>query len=54
MNRIPRNRDYYYGGYNYYSPYSSHDGYHQTGALEEGFELGLADEKSTASPLKGK
>ncbi len=21
MNRIPRNRDYYYGGYNYYAPY---------------------------------
>ncbi len=27
-NKIPRNRDYYYGGYNYYSPYSSHYSYH--------------------------
>jgi len=27
-NKIPRNRDYYYGGYNYYSPYSSHYYYH--------------------------
>ncbi len=28
-NRIPRNRDYYYGGYNYYSPYSNHYAYHK-------------------------
>ena len=27
-NKIPRSRDYYYGGYNYYSPYSSHYSYH--------------------------
>ena len=27
-NRIPRNRDSYYGGYNYYSPYSNHYSYH--------------------------
>ena len=27
-NKIPRNRDYYYGGYNYYSPYSNHYSYH--------------------------
>jgi len=27
-NRIPKNRDYYYGGYNYYSPYSNHYSYH--------------------------
>ena len=27
-NKIPRNRDYYYGGYNYYSPYSNHYTYH--------------------------
>lgn len=28
-NRIPKNRDYYYGGYNYYSPYSNHYSYHK-------------------------
>ena len=27
-NKIPRNRDYYYGGFNYYSPYSNHYSYH--------------------------
>ena len=54
MNRIPRNRDYYYGGYNYYSPYSSHNGYHQSGSIEEGFELGLGDEKRAAAQEKNK
>ena len=29
MNRIPRNRDYYYGGYKYYSPYSEDSGYYR-------------------------
>lgn len=27
LNRIPRNRSYYYGGYKYYSPYSESKGY---------------------------
>ena len=27
-NKIPKSRDYYYGGYNYYSPYSSNYSYH--------------------------
>lgn len=27
LNRIPRNRSYYYGGYKYYSPYSESSGY---------------------------
>ncbi len=27
-NKIPKSRDYYYGGYNYYSPYSNHYSYH--------------------------
>jgi len=39
MNRIPRNRDYYYGGYNYYSPYRKHDSYHQDSFLEESAEV---------------
>lgn len=26
-NKIPKSRDYYYGGYNYYSPYSNHYSY---------------------------
>jgi succinoglycan biosynthesis transport protein ExoP len=38
MNRIPRNRDYYYGGYNYYSPYTNHSGYHHSTTTEESFE----------------
>ena len=29
LNRIPRNRDYYYGGYKYYSPYSEDSGYYR-------------------------
>jgi len=37
MNRIPRNRDYYYGGYNYYSPYTNHSGYHHTSTSETDF-----------------
>jgi Mrp family chromosome partitioning ATPase len=28
LNRIPRNRNYYYGGYRYYSPYSESKGYY--------------------------
>jgi capsular exopolysaccharide synthesis family protein len=32
LNRIPRNRDYYYGGYKYYSPYNSSKGYYTTTA----------------------
>ena len=28
LNRIPRNRSYYYGGYKYYSPYNSSKGYY--------------------------
>jgi Mrp family chromosome partitioning ATPase len=28
LNRIPRNRDYYYGGYKYYSPYNESKGYY--------------------------
>jgi capsular exopolysaccharide synthesis family protein len=32
-NKIPRSRDYYYGGYNYYSPYSNHYSYHTEGLI---------------------
>ena len=32
-NKIPRSRDYYYGGYNYYSPYGSHYSYHTESAI---------------------
>ena len=28
MNRIPKNREYYYGGLKFYSPYTSQDNYH--------------------------
>ncbi len=33
-NKIPRSRDYYYGGYNYYSPYSNHYTYHSETAAQ--------------------
>jgi Mrp family chromosome partitioning ATPase len=32
-NKIPRSRDYYYGGYNYYSPYSNHYSYHSESVI---------------------
>lgn len=33
-NKIPRSRDYYYGGYNYYSPYNSnHYSYHSESVI---------------------
>ena len=32
-NKIPKSRDYYYGGYNYYSPYGSHYSYHTESAI---------------------
>lgn len=34
MNRIPRNRSYYYGGYKYYSPYNNNKGYFSSAAVE--------------------
>ena len=34
MNRIPRNRAYYYGGYKYYSPYSDNKGYFSANASD--------------------
>ncbi len=34
LNRIPRNRDYYYGGYKYYSPYRDSKGYYLKDAPE--------------------
>jgi capsular exopolysaccharide synthesis family protein len=34
LNRIPRNRSYYYGGYKYYSPYSESKGYYGSGEAE--------------------
>jgi len=36
MNRIPRNRDYYYGGYNYYAPNAQFsEKYYRTGDAKE-------------------
>ena len=32
-NKIPKSRDYYYGGYNYYSPYSNHYTYHNESTI---------------------
>jgi len=45
MNRIPRNRDYYYGGYDYYSPYSSRDKYRHSYGSEETIEVALTEHK---------
>ncbi len=42
-NRIPKSRDYYYGGYNYYSPYSNHYSY-QTETVAPNPEKGPDDE----------
>jgi len=45
MNRIPRNRGYYYGGYDYYSPYGSRDKYHHMYSTEESTEPALTEKK---------
>ncbi|MEW6285011.1 MAG: polysaccharide biosynthesis tyrosine autokinase [Chloroflexota bacterium] len=45
MNRIPRNRSYYYGGYKYFSPYNDSKGYF-TGADVELEEAAPADSSS--------
>jgi len=45
-NKIPKNRDYYYGGYNYYSPYSSHYSYSKENvSLAEEQEISQGDKK---------
>ena len=45
-NKIPKNRDYYYGGYNYYSPYSSHYSYSKENvSLAEEQEIRQGDKK---------
>lgn len=36
VNRIPKNRGYYYGGYNYYSPYQSKSYHYYSGSTSEG------------------
>jgi len=46
-NKIPKNRDYYYGGYNYYSPYSSHYSYSKENvSLAEEQEIRKGDKKT--------
>jgi Mrp family chromosome partitioning ATPase len=45
-NKIPRNRDYYYGGYNYYSPYSNHYSYH-TESIVPNSEIDMDSKKVT-------
>jgi capsular exopolysaccharide synthesis family protein len=44
LNRIPRNRSYYYGGYKYYSPYSESKGYYAAAEPESGKVSAKADE----------
>jgi capsular exopolysaccharide synthesis family protein len=48
LNRIPRNRSYYYGGYKYYSPYGTDKGYYSGNIAEPA--KGLMEEGETASP----
>lgn len=53
LNRIPRNRSYYYGGYKYYSPYSESKGYFSGNSSdllenEESDRLPLAETPQTA------
>ncbi len=38
LNRIPRNRDYYYGGYHYYSPYASSSTYHNDEIVTDDYQ----------------
>ena len=38
FNRIPRNRNHYYGGYRYYSPYYYSEGYYQKASKDAGLE----------------
>jgi capsular exopolysaccharide synthesis family protein len=45
-NKITRNRDYYYGGYNYYSPYSNHYSYH-TESIVPNSEIDMDSKKVT-------
>ncbi len=45
-NKIPKNRNYYYGGYNYYSPYSSHYSYSKdSDSLAQEQEIRQGDKK---------
>lgn len=44
LNRIPRNRSYYYGGYKYYSPYSASKGYYAAADPEPVKDSGKAVE----------
>ena len=52
-NKIPKNRDYYYGGYNYYSPYSSHYSYSKENAsLAEEQEIRQENKKPLGETKK--
>ncbi|HLF80136.1 MAG TPA: CpsD/CapB family tyrosine-protein kinase, partial [Anaerolineales bacterium] len=50
INRIPRNRGYYYGGYRYYSPYSASKGYYTGNAAEPEGSPARESEAGRASP----
>jgi len=55
LNRIPRNRSYYYGGYKYYSPYSDNKGYYSGNGngnkpLEQPEDLGVTRPIIETSP----
>ena len=43
LNRIPRNRSYYYGGYKYYSPYNGSKGYYAAAEPEPAKPVVKAD-----------
>ncbi len=44
-NKIPRNREFYYGGYNYYSPYSNHYSYHSESIVPDENEEEAAEKR---------
>jgi capsular exopolysaccharide synthesis family protein len=50
LNRIPRNRDYYYGGYKYYSQYSENKGYYGKEAAEPAKPSALETEPKVTAP----
>jgi succinoglycan biosynthesis transport protein ExoP len=51
LNRIPRNRSYYYGGYKYYSPYRDGKGYYSAIAVEPEKGPVKQDESDDSEPV---
>ena len=57
FNRIPRNRNHYYGGYRYYSPYYYAEGYYHYSSKDSGLEsipVSKNENKQASSSMLGK